>query len=218
MPSAWPTLGVLIPTYRRHEIVAQTVALLRENLCYSGEIEILVSEDGPDLPPVWQDGVRVIAGPGRGLGANLNALLSASVHCEVLLQSDDDNHLSGPLDLDPHVRTLLQEPLAGWIRLQYVADHHFRATLKGSYWWVDWDSPELYITSNKAHLKHRRFHDTFGMYPEDLNLAETENGFCWQCKDMAALPGVWPQVLVPLDVATESLWQHVGPSWQSKGF
>jgi len=180
-------------------------------------VEILVSEDGEGLPPVWQDGVRVVQGPGRGLGANLNSLIQAGGY-EVMLQMDDDHHLLGPLELDEHVRFLLAEPLAGWIRLMWVGGHAYRATLRGSYWWVDWDSPDLYIPSNRVHLKHRRFHDVFGLYPEDVKLADTENGFCGGCKEQAKGEGTWPQVLVPLDVMTESLWAHMGESYQAQGY
>jgi hypothetical protein len=212
----WPALGVLIPTFQRHDIVARTVELLNEHLHYPGRIEIIVSEDGPNLPFIGLDNVRVVKGPGRGLGANLNSLIALGNY-DVMLQGDDDNWLTAPLVLDEHVRFLLEEPLAGWIRLQYVANHNFRATLREHYWWIDWDSPELYITSNKVHLKHRRFHAAFGMYPENLNLAETENNFCHQCKRIAKNAGRHAQVLVPVNVQTETLWRHVGDSWQKKG-
>lgn len=137
---------------------------------------------------------------------------------EVVLQIDDDFWLSGPLDLDRHVETLLNETGAGWIRLMDIVGHNYSARLIGAYWWVDWASPGLYIPSNRAHLKHRRFHDAFGFYPEDKKLADTENEFCQRCKDRAGHSLGWPQVLVPLDVATESLWQHIGPSWQKEGY
>jgi len=213
----WPTIGVIIPTFQRHEIVKQTVGLLQGNLRYSGEIKIMVSEDGPRLPSIPLDDVMVVKGPSRGLGANLNSLLQA-IGTDFVLQSDDDNWLTGPLDLDAHVKQLLDDPLSGWIRLQYIANHILDARLDGWYWHVSWDSPELYITSNKAHLKRRNWHDVFGLYPEGLNLAETENGFCHQCKRIAKGDGRWPQVLVPVNVQTETLWRHVGPSLQGQGY
>ena len=100
----------------------------------------------------------------------------------------------------------------------YLEDHNFTATLRGMYWWVDWSSPELYIPSNRAHLKHRCFHAAFGMYPENEKLAATENTFCAQCKALAQTPGPWPQVVVPLGMDTENSWLHVGQSYQKQGY
>lgn len=213
----WPTIGVIIPTFQRHDIVIRTVELLREYLRYSGRIKIRVSEDGSELPSIPLEDVVVVKGPSRGLGANLNSLLQA-VDTLLVLQSDDDNWLTGPLDLDAHVIQLLNDPLSGWIRLQYIANHRLEARLEGWYWHVSWISPELYITSNKVHLKRRDFHDVFGLYPENLNLAETENGFCDQCKRIAENDGHCPEVLVPINLQTETLWRHDAESWQSKGY
>jgi hypothetical protein len=196
--------------------VRHTIELLKENLQYSGLIQYVVSEDGPDLPDISYEHVRVVKGPEKGLGGNLNSLLRTD--CDVVLQMDDDVWLTMHLNLDRHVQALLDDPLAGWIRFRYIADHGFDATLKGSYWWVNWNSVGLYIASNQVHLKRRRFHDVFGFYAESATLALTENGFCAQCKGIARGRNDVPQVLVPLDVMTESGWDHVGDSWQIKGY
>jgi hypothetical protein len=213
----YPPVGVLIPTFQRHEIVTRTVILLRRHLRYSGRLLIFVAEDGPELPALDVFDVQVSQGPQRGLGGNLNALWQAQDYA-ICLQMDDDYWLVGELDLDPHVQTLLREPQAGIVRLAGLAGHSYRAELRGAYWWLDWQSPELYLASNRAHLKHRRWQQAFSPYPESVSLAQTEIGYCAQCKALAQTPGDWPQVLAPLDVATESLWWHAGGSWQNRGY
>jgi glycosyltransferase involved in cell wall biosynthesis len=159
-----------------------------------------------------QRDITVIPGPNRGLGANLNRLI-ASTPDDYLFQLDDDHLLLGRLELNRHVIKLRDDQTAGWIRLMGIGYHDYIARLEENYWRIYWQSPEKYIPSNRPHLKHRRFHDHFGLYPEDVSLAETEDGFCDQCK--ARKGG--PAVLVPLDVLTESGWDHVGESWQLKG-
>lgn len=62
----WHALGIIIPTFRRAATVARTVELLQRNLTYSGPIEVIVSEDGPDLPVIAGANVRVVKGPGAG--------------------------------------------------------------------------------------------------------------------------------------------------------
>lgn len=213
----WPVVGVLIPTFQRHEIMTRTVMLLRRHLRYSGALRIYVSEDGPELPSLAAWDVQVSQGPQRGLGGNLNALWQAQEH-DICLQMDDDYWLVGDLDLDPHVQTLLTEPQAGVVRLAGLAGHAYWGKLRGAHWWLDWQSPELYLASNRAHLKHRRWQQAFGTYPESVSLADTENTYCANCKTLAQTPGDWPHVLAPLDVATESLWWHAGGSWQNRGY
>lgn len=230
----WPGVSVLIPTYNRLNIVADTVSRLAQMLDYPGPITYWLGIDNDKESPrqvhdyiVKHCGIDVNAldGPrrmgykiGGYLGANLNMLIKASRPDVLLMQMDDDHHLTRRIDLKPHVELLLTDVTAGWIRLMGVGFHRYCACLDGRYWRVKWDSPELYIPSNRPHLKHRRFHDFFGMYPEGLKLGETEERFCHQCKDKArAHPAGAPQVVVPMDVLTELSWDHVGTSFQQQG-
>jgi len=141
---------------------------------------------------------------------------------DIMMQMDDDHHLHQDIDLKPHVKKLLEDEEASWIRLMGTAFHSFTATLRGKYWYIDWKSAgdySLYITSNRPHIKHRRFHDFFGKYPVNLSLGETEEAFCHQCRNTAAkLVGIdvkiaIPHVLIPL---IEYAWDHVGQSWQGR--
>lgn len=230
----WPGVSVLIPTYNRLMIVADTVALLAQMIEYPGQVTYWLGVDNDEETPrhvaafiMKHCGVNVNAldGPRRTnpkargyLGANLNMLLKASRRDNLLLQMDDDHHIQRRLDLRPHVEVLMNDQYAGWIRLMGVGFHRYCGCLDGRYWRVDWDSPEVYIPSNRPHLKHRRFHDFFGGYPEGLKLGETEESFCHMCHDKARdHKAVAPQVLVPLDVLTESSWDHVGHSFQQQG-
>ena len=155
-----------------------------------------------------------------GLGANLNMLLHKAIEdgMKLFFQMDDDHVLKVPLDLNQHVEKLLTDEDVGWIRLMNIGGHKYEATLVGIYWQIHWDSPELYIPSNRPHLKHIRFLSTFGFYPVGKTLGETEEGYCHQCKDIAKkFKYKVPYVLVPLGVRTEDSWDHVGDSWQRKG-
>lgn len=215
-----PRLAVIIPTLNRHAIVRRTVELLQTRLLYSGERHIYVSADGEPLPSgIFADmpNVTAMAGPSKGYGANLNSMLIAAQE-QLIFQCDDDMHLMHPLEINPHAMTLLSDDTAGWIRLFGVGYHRFAAELDGTYWRVDWErSFELHIPSMRCHLKHRRFHEHYGMFPVGLKIGETEAGFGHQCKDVHASRG-GPNVLVPLYPVPDEWWYHAdgGVSWREK--
>ena len=220
-----PDIAVLIPTYNRPKIVARCVTALMQNLRYSGGIRYYVGVDDDDprdtnaefyyLP--GRSLVTLLPGPKRGLGANLNMLIVETKE-ELILQLDDDHILARPLNLDRHAEELMTNEKAGWIRLMGVEGHRYEAKLLGRYWKVYWDSQDLYIPSNRPHLKHRRWFDTFPRYPEGLKVGETENEYCRNCKEIAIGLGYYaPHVLVPLDCGSEEGWDHVGESWQKRG-
>lgn len=226
-------VSILIPTYNRKQIVIETVVRLLCHIKFDGHLEIIVSADGDDGTYEAFDGtvanhhhsaIKAMRGPRQksgqitGLGANLNQLLNAAVY-PIIMQMDDDHWLNSDLDINRHVTKLLEAGPVAWIRLMGVGYHNYHAKLVGDYWHVDWDSPELYIPSNRPHLKHRRFHDFYGYYPEGLTLGETEEGFCHVCKDKAKVAGNegnLPHVCVPVSLH-EEIWMHVGDSWQMKG-
>jgi len=188
---------------------------------------------GVDLPDDAKEGdhvIRLLFGPRifgkgpQGLGANLNMLIKYATtvcDCDLMLQMDDDHILNKPLYLDKHVKHLCDNDNAGWIRLMGIGAHTYRAVLRGIYWYVEWAVAGpygLYIPSNRPHLKHRRFHDYYGMYPVNVSLGSTEENFCHKCMDKAKAnedePG--PFVLIPLEHRHEHGWDHVGKSWQGR--
>jgi glycosyltransferase involved in cell wall biosynthesis len=226
-----PLVAVLIPTYERPEILEKTVNLLLANLKYEGKFKILIGDDGhlPPVSPPKFEGDYFFHGEQYGLGKNLNSLLqeAAQQGIDYVIQMDDDHWLVKPLDITPHVNKLMEDELAGCIRLMGIGGHHYTATLSGSYWRINWNSAELYIASNRPHLKSiSRFHEVYGPYPEGLKLGLTEEAFCHHCIDTwrlkSAASQYAPDVLIPLDLQTESSWehseQHGGISWQQKGF
>lgn len=236
----WPNIAVIIPTYNRTSILVDTVDCLQTMAMYPGTLEFYIGVDNDKegyqavADKIWTRNqtlkCHVFDGPRRTglksggyLGANLNMLLNRAIangH-QIFMQMDDDHQLSRALDLSPHVEKLMTDDSIGWIRLMGVGFHRYCACLQGHYWRVRWDSPELYIPSNRPHLKHKRFHDVFGVYPTGLKLGETEESFCHQCKNVAlaamAQGKSTPDVAVPLSVLTESSWNHVGQSLQLQG-
>ena len=228
-------ITVCIPTYstpdiNRHLLVCNTVKRLQQNLYYSGLITYLISYQGIPIPPGLFDGMNNttnIPCPDTGFGANLNNLLN-NCKTDLIFQTDDDIELIRPINLNAHAQKLAEDDTAGWIRLMWIGHHRYiadlgggefptgdpRNPLDGHYWRVRWNSPEHYIPSCRPHIKHKRFHDYFGIYPEGLQTGETENAFCQICKNKShAQRGdeKMPMMLIPLMVLLpDDAWRHMG--------
>lgn len=223
--SDWPALAINIVTFNRVEILRDTLARLSRHLWYEGQQHIIVTDsgstDGTQAMLVEErPDVHLVANQGTTMGANANAGLRASFAvADYVLQFQDDMQLLVTLDLHPHIEKLRDDPTCGFIRLWGVGGHRYKATLEGNYWRIHWDSDDLYIPSDRPHVKHRRFHEFFGMYPEGLKTAHTEEAWCHQCKNRAGLDGRQLDVFVPLMEETERSWEHVGwhQRWRDQG-
>lgn len=212
-------VAVIIPTYNRPDILEECIYRLYARL-KNAELHFYIGNDhSAEIDPEPYQGyknLKIFNDPTGSLGANLNRLILEAKKDghDFLFQLDDDHYLKGFLNLSTHIDTLKREKEIGWIRLMGVAAHRYEAFLEENYWIIKWNSPELYITSNRPHLKTMRFHDVNGIYPEGKKLGETEEAFCHQCKDKASNR---QQVAIPLTY-DDNLWDHVGDSWQEEGF
>lgn len=232
-------ITVIIPTYNRPEIVFHTVLNLRLELGYAGPVRIYISADGEGdfeaISKLFRDGTLPLSpetqtlweGPRRGLGANLNFLMS-KVETDIVLQMDDDHHLVRHLDISQFVKDLRNpDKCVDWIRLMVGEEkdveslstyYKFRAVTYGRYWMLDPNGRELYLTSNRPHLKRLDFHWKVGWYPENAKLGETETLFCHQYIDYMRQNGSGrPSVAIPMELPPFGTWAHVGESWQKHG-
>lgn len=221
----WPPLSILIVTYNRCDTLIETIKRLHNHLYYAGPIRLIIADDGsddgtPDMVRAAFPDAQLIISPRAGLGANTNAgLRAAFAHSLYVLQLQDDMHLNATLDLHPHIERLRDDPTAGFIRLWGIGGHKLEGRLEQSHWRVYWHSDELYIPSDRPHVKHWRFHQHFGFYPEGRSTSETEDAWCHQCKNRAGIDGVVCDVLVPHGLDTERTWEHMhwGQRWRDQG-
>jgi glycosyltransferase involved in cell wall biosynthesis len=215
----WPALAIVIVTFNRRDILLETIRRIGEHLDYTGPRHLIVADDGSNdgtidalraiTPSATIPNITIAISQRVGMGANTNAGLRAGFALsEYVLQLQDDMHLLHHFDLHPHVARLRDDPTSGFVRLWGVGGHKYTATLDQSHWRIDWASDELYIPSDRPQLKHWRFHQWFGFYPESLRTDQTEDAFCHQCKDRA-IPGA-PAVLIPHGVDVERNFDHVG--------
>jgi glycosyltransferase involved in cell wall biosynthesis len=218
----WPTVAVVVVTYQRRDVLVGTITRLREHLAYSGVLRFIVADDGSTDGThelLEQMDIEPVVTQRGGLGANTNAGLRAAWEMtDYVFSTQDDMWLNCTLDLDRHVQKLQQDVSAGFVRLWGVAGHNYVARLDQQYWRVRWDSPELYIPSDRPHLKHKRFWDAYGPYPEGRATGDTEEAFCHQCRAIWMQQG-GPDVLIPHAEDVERNFSHMceGSRWRDQG-
>lgn len=222
-------VSVLIPTYKRPQIVLRTVDLLLSNLRHLGQLTIYVGDDSGDGETRavlhGYPSTMVLDSPGRGLGANLNHLLRATPD-PLIVQLDDDHHLVAPLDLTPHVDKLTREPLAGWVHLMMNAQGNEQwelsdFLLRGDdlrHWRIMPDSPCKFFASNQPHLKRATVHDYYGLYSEPAKTWQQETEFNERVQRMhREKPDTSPRFYVPVEAYGFRHWRHVGDSYAKRG-
>ncbi len=175
-----------------------------------------------------------------GWGSNVNKTL-IHVDTDYVYFTEDDYVLLRPLDLRPYVAAMEVDRRIGLVRFG-IAGHSFTCGLseldisewlpeyqengsnrgytglgKINMWYIDRISSRgpfsNYQYSNRPHLKHKRFHETYRLYPEGLPLGETEEAMNRQMMEDMRLQ---PYITCP---ANWTLWHydHIGVSRQGTG-
>lgn len=169
-----------------------------------------------------------------GWAGNFNHAYS-QVKDDFVLLIEDDYVLTRDIDISPLVALMLAHTGIGLVRLDGIAGHkavchvaetdisdympHYRQGIglpgKLNYFLMDNSSRELWLYSNRPHIKHRRFHEFYGLYPEGLKLGATEESMAHIVKDKMTLEGA-PAIAVPFDA--NSYFDHIGKSYQWSEF
>jgi len=176
----------------------------------------------------------------KGWGANVNAALR-QIKTSYVYLTEDDYILQRDLDLSANVALMEAEKQIGLVRFGIVG-HGFACRMhetdiraripdyqendsnrgytgagKLNWWEIVHEQPPgpftFYRYSNRPHLKHRRFHDFYGLYPEGLSLGATEDAMNHQIKDCVRKRDGGPLIACP---ANFTLWHydHIGESRQ----
>lgn len=170
-----------------------------------------------------------------GWGANANHCLRG-IREQIIVQIEDDYVLQRPINITPYVIMLLENAGVGLVRIDGIAGHRVMAHASefdiskwmpdyragsGSnmgklfYWRLDVTSRETWLYSNRPHIKHKRFIEHYGPYPEGLKLGATEELYAKQVK--LGMTDNAPQIAVPMELALPG-FDHIGHSYQHTEF
>lgn len=193
----WPTVAILIITWDRPEEIRRTITALWANLRYPGLLAWHIADDHspegylsaiqadfPDLKFTTTQTDR------KGWGANVNLALR-TIQADYIFSCEDDYVSLREIDLGKGVELMEIRQDVGLVRYDGLSGHVGldlviqEARTGGEFDYlkiVKNKSSHLNVYSHRPHLKHRRFHDFYGLYPENLSLGECEAGFAHRVK------------------------------------
>jgi len=222
----WPDITVVVITYHRPKEIRRTLLALREHLHYShydAQLFWHIADDGS--PPDYLASIvkefpfinSVSVTHRGGWGINVNAALRQIKTNFIFLNEDDYVPTTG-IDLTQGVRLMQLRPQVGLVRYDGICGHigqSLRLCEALPHGQLDYlvIEPELtqhhFTYSHRPHLKHKRFHQHYGLYAEGLPLADTEVEFAKRVKRMAD----GPQIAI-LGDGIPRAFEHIGESRQ----
>ena len=225
-----PNVAILVVTYDRPREIRMTIDALREHLRYPPDrLRWHLADDASpggyvgDLKRDYADlGFSVTVTDRKGWGVNVNRAMEYcwKVHGDYVFLCEDDYVALRPLDLERGVALMESVPTVGLVRYDGLSAHSLNLLLREAdtplgrfdFFLIEKSSPHLNIYSNRPHLKHRRFHDSYGPYAEGQRLGETEASFAHRVRD-----AVGPAVAALSD-GVERAFDHIGRSRQGGEF
>lgn len=207
----WPLVSVLFVTYKRFDLLAQSVDAFVKHTDYPN-YEIVISDDGSPLK--IQDAIRalpvekrtVLPTRNRGLGANFNQGM-AECRGKYILTLQDDWKCHGPSDyLRTSVMLLEHHPLVGMILytmgLAYRPESAAISGLKEIAYFYPDDASKRdypYTYSDQPHLRRREVNTVVGPYLEDRDMVKCEQDYerRWDQQTVyksAMFPAYWLKV------------------------
>lgn len=217
-----PPIVIILQTYKRTDVALRTIAAACARLAYQGDLHWYVADDGSPAEHVQR--VRdeltfqeacVIGhhSERRGYGANCNtAWRMADATSPLTLWLEDDWELTAPLDLTHYADLLIEREEIGMVRLGIL-----NIDIKGRtwghaghlYWTLDHiphhDGTPVF--TGHPSLRHVRYRDVYGWYPEGLSPGDTELAYAYQYRIGAA---AGPAILWPVDYPAYGLFGHIG--------
>lgn len=135
----------------------------------------------------------VINGASYGGDANI-AYAKAKERGNLTLWLEDDWTLTERFDLWSYAALLMEEPTIGMVRMGYL-NLNMRGSVFGHggqlYWRLD-RTADSYVFTGHPSLRHSRFMDACGPYPERLKPGETELAFALQYRSRDTADIAWP--------------------------
>lgn len=207
-------LLIILQTYQRTEYALITIKATLEKLRYPGEVKWYVADDGSGSEHLAA--VREAIGPGIvgehsrhwGYGGSANrALAFARDYTDLTLWLEDDWQLTVVLDLSPYLEILRSDESVGMIRLGRIPkDLDCTTEERGWKTYLNILNTRQYMFSGNPSLRHKRFHDCYGGYPEGLWPGDTELAFDGRIRQHQG--GV--KILADVDLGTWGAFAHIG--------
>lgn len=208
---------IIFQTYRRTDCALRTIAAACEHLRYPDLCWYIADDGSPEehILAVLNAVPKVSAwhSKRRGYGGNANEAWRAADKISALtFWLEDDWELRQPLDLYPYAAMLMETQEISMVRLGVLnLDIRGRTWAHGGrvYWKLDrephYDGTPVF--TGHPSLRHRRYRDVYGPYPEGLKPGETELAYAHQFR--IGSPDA-PGIVWPADYPSGGFFGHIG--------
>jgi len=198
----YPLVIALIITYERTDVAKQAIRGIKERIQYPNlgfhiaddgsngdHIQKLTEEIGPDYE------VSTSNTGGHSVGKSMNEGIARCLErADMWLHWEDDWVPNMDIELFPCVRLLQENEQVGMVRLGRLSEGlHGRVIVGGDrLWWLLDKSKDQWAWTGHAALRHRRFHEAYGIYREGYTPGITELGYQDSFNANGGPDIVWP--------------------------
>lgn len=207
-------IAVLLLTCGRMGLTIHTIAALKKNLSFDGEIVWYVADGGStkeDHAHVikYLSGQKILGNHSVSFSAghnwNRGAEFIFASGIDQYLRLENDFELRHPLDISKYVDFMRRVKDIGCVRLGLLPinlDLFTIGDVPGDSIYLEVGKKRQYTFSGNPCLVHRRFHEAYGMFPVDRAPGDTELGMDAQVhKD-------GPKIVVPWDMGDKGRWGY----------
>ena len=216
----YPLVVVLLITYERTEVALTTIRGIKERIKYPN-LGWHIADDGsngdhvPRLIEEIGSGVEITTSNANGhsVGKSMNEGIARCLErADMWLHWEDDWVPNMEIELIPCVELLQDNEEIGMIRFgRLSADLHGRVIVGGDrLWWRLDKEKQLWTWVGHAAMRHRRFHDAYGVYPEGQTPGITELGMQSSVQYKEGPDIVWPAWL------RYDICDHIGDGYSYK--
>lgn len=217
---ALQAVAIVLLTYERTGYAIRTIESAKQNLIYGRPFFWIVADDGST--PRHFDAVQgAISADEQGNGpswtafseklgyggmANKAIQLAEQNGCSITFWLEDDWLTERPFDITPYVHLLASDNGIGMVRLGHLPVGLDAESIgRDGRMYLDIQKSRQYCYSGNPHLKHRRFFEHYGMFPENRNPGDTEIYYDWVVREHDG-----PKIVWPLAIGDTFPFGHIG--------
>lgn len=213
----YPPIWVLLTTYTRTEIALKTIRGVKENFLWPNLGWVITDDStGGDHLKLLRDeiggsyAVEVYDNKNRlGVGHNMNWGLRKiwEMGAELTLVLEDDWLCEKPFDPTSAVDLLMNNTDIGMVRWGYLsAGLNADIISRENHLWLKFNqNGDQYLYTGHASLRHKRFHQSVGMFTEGLRPGANELDFCAKYNAKGT-----PSIAWDLDYGHTGSFVHIG--------
>lgn len=216
----FPLVVALIVTYERTDVALAAIRGIKEFVHYPN-LGFHVADDGSNgdhikklVEEIGQDyEISTSNTGGHSVGKNMNEGIARCLErADIWLHWEDDWVPNMDIELIPCIELLQQNEQIGMIRLGRLSEGLHGNVICGGdrLWWLLDKTKDQWAWTGHAAVRHRRFHDAYGIYPEGLTPGVTE---LFMQNSFNTKPGpniVWPAWL------RYDICDHIGDGYSYK--